>query len=286
MITKALLPVAGFGSRMLPAAKAVPKELLPVLDKPTVQYVVQECADAGLGDILLVTSRDKPAIEHHFDRYAELEDRLAAGGKQHLLASVAALMEKVTVHAVRQREQLGLGHAVLQGRQHVGDQTFLCALGDTIFSGEPSPAKQLIEAHEKLGGTVIGMEEVPAEKVSRYGILGGDELSPGVLKVTTMVEKPTPQDAPSRYAVAARYVLSPAIFDILQSQPPGAGGEIQLTDALKTLIQHEPVHGVALKAKRHDIGNPVDWLKTNLIYAKADAKLWKEIEPMLRALMS
>ncbi len=285
-VKKAVIPAAGFGTRMLPAAKAVPKELLPVLDRPTIQYVVEEAAAAGVDDVLLITSRDKRAIEDHFDRSAELEDRLAAGGKGGLLASVKALAERVKIHSVRQPWQRGLGDAVWQARWHVGNEPFLCLLGDTIFSDGEPPAKQLAEAYQKLGTTIIGLEEVPAEKVNRYGIVGGQDIGEGVLRLDTLVEKPSPESAPSRLAVAARYVLTPAIFDCLQRTQPGKGGEIQLTDALRLQREREPIHGVVLSAKRHDIGNPVDWLKTNLLFAVRDPAVWSAIEPLLRALLS
>ena len=246
-IRKAVIPAAGLGTRMLPAAKAVPKELLPILDRPTIQYVVEEAAAAGISDVLLITSRDKRAIEDHFDRNAELEQRLKAGGKESLLASVVALMQKVRIHSTRQAEQLGLGHAVLQAEAHVGDEAFLCLLGDAVFSGDPAPSRQLIEAHEALGTAVVGLEEVPIEKVSRYGIVGGRPIGQGIIKLDSLVEKPSPQTTPSRLAIAARYVLTPGIFKCLKRTPPGTGGEIQLADAMRQLLDSEPIHGVILK---------------------------------------
>jgi UTP--glucose-1-phosphate uridylyltransferase len=281
---KAVIPAAGFGTRMLPAAKSVPKEMLPILDRPTIQYVVEEAARVA-DDILLVVSREKKAIEDHFDRNAELEDRLKSSGKSALLASIAALMTKVKVHSVRQPEQRGLGDAVAQARDHVGQEPFLCLLGDTIFSGPEPPASQLAAAFGALGSSVIGLEEVPAEKVSRYGIVGGEVVGDGIIKINALVEKPRPDKAPSRYAIAARYILTPTIFDCLAQTQPGSGGEIQLTDALSLLMQREPIHGVVLKAKRHDIGNSLDWLKTNLLFASKDESLWKQLSPMLRDLL-
>jgi UTP--glucose-1-phosphate uridylyltransferase len=285
MIHKAIIPAAGFGTRMLPAAKAVPKELLPILDRPTIQYVVEEAAAAGVDDVLLITSRDKRALEDHFDRNAELEQRLASSGKQSLLASINELVEKVKVHAVRQPVQRGLGDAVYQARQHVGDEPFLCLLGDAIFSGDLLPARQLVDAHRELGTAVIGLEEVPPEKVSRYGIVGGRELRPGLLRIETLVEKPSPDQAPSRLAIAARYILTPAVFACLEETQPGLGGEVQLTDALRQLAREQPMHGVVLKSTRHDIGNPVDWLKTNLVYARRDPVVWAQILSLLRTLL-
>jgi len=285
-VRKAVIPAAGFGTRMLPAAKAVPKELLPVLDRPTIQYVVEECAAAGVDDVLLVTSRDKKVLEDHFDRSPELEARLSAGGKQALLASVNELVGKVKIHSVRQAEQRGLGDAVYQAKRHVGDEPFLCLLGDAIFSDGEPPARQMIEAFRRVGTSVIGLEEVPAEKVSRYGIVGGASVGEGLLKLDVLVEKPSPQSAPSRMAVAARYVLTPAIFECLEETKPGKGGEVQLTDALQLLLKREPIHGVVLRARRHDIGNPVDWLKTNLLFASRDPATWAALRPMIESLLA
>lgn len=296
MIRKAVIPAAGFGTRMLPAAKAVPKELLPVLDRPTIQYVVEEAAEAGVSDVLLITSRDKKALDDHFDRSPELEQRLAAGGKEALLASIISLATKVQIHSVRQASQRGLGDAVNQARRHVEDEPFLCLLGDTIFSrvapagptpeDEFLPSRQLVEAYREFGTSVIGLEEVPAEKVSRYGVVGGTFVREGVLRVDALVEKPSPDEAPSRLAIAARYVLTPAIFDCIDETPAGKGGEVQLTDALRLLLKREPVHGVVLRARRHDIGNPVDWLKTNLLFAARDPQTWAALRPLVESLVA
>jgi UTP--glucose-1-phosphate uridylyltransferase len=256
-----------------------------VLDRPVIQYVIEEAAGAGIHDVLLVTSRQKRAIEDHFDPNPELEDRLKAGGKDALLASVNALAAKVKIHSVRQPQQRGLGDAVAQARRHVGDQPFLCLLGDTIFSGE-SPSQQLIDAARRLGTSVIGIEEVPAEKVSRYGIVGGAVVGEGILRLDTLVEKPAHESAPSRFAIAARYVLTPAIFDCLERTTPGKGGEVQLTDALRLLLARESIHGVVLRGTRHDVGNPIDWLKTNLALAANDPKTWASLAPLVRELLA
>jgi UTP--glucose-1-phosphate uridylyltransferase len=285
-IRKAVIPAAGFGTRMLPAAKAVPKEMLPVLDRPTIQHVVEECADAGVRDVLMVTSKDKPALENHFRRNPELEKRLSQGGKTALLASLDHLLEKLKIHCTLQPSQRGLGDAVMQARGHVGDEPFLCLLGDAVFSGDSSlPARQLVAAYREFGTSVIGLEDVPPEKVERYGVAAGTQIRQGVIKIDTVVEKPTRESSPSRLAIAARYVLTPAIFECLQHTPPGKGGEIQLTDAIKLLLEREAVHGVVLSARRHDIGNPIDWLKTNLVFASRDPATWSQIAPMLRELL-
>ena len=284
MVTKAVIPAAGFGTRMLPAAKVVAKELLPILDRPTIQYVIEEAAGAGIDDVLLIASKGKQAIEEHFHPHEKLEERLRASGKESLLADLNQLIAKVHVHSVDQPQQRGLGDAVHQAAKYVKNEPFLCLLGDTIFSGD-SPSKQLIEAHRALGASVIGLEEVPPEKVDRYGIVGGESAGPGLLKLNALVEKPPRDRAPSHYAIAARYLLTPAIFECLEETPLGKGGEIQLTDALKLLLAREPIHGVILRGKRHDIGNPIDWLKTNLIYASRDPEMWKQIAPLVRALL-
>src|SRR5581483_7048120 len=242
MITHAVIPAAGFGTRMLPAAKVVPKELLPILDRPTIQYVIEEAAGAGIDDVLLVTSKGKQAIEEHFRPHEKLESRLRASGKESLLAGINQLIGKVHVHSVDQPEQRGLGDAVHQARNHLQNQPFLCLLGDTIFSGD-SPSKQLIDAHEKQGTSVIGLEEVPPEKVDRYGIVAveptGEPVSEDgsvTYRITDLVEKPPRDRAPSRYAIAARYLLTPTILTCLDETRPGKGGEIQLTDAMKILL--------------------------------------------------
>jgi UTP--glucose-1-phosphate uridylyltransferase len=283
MIRKSVIPAAGLGTRMLPAAKAVAKELLPILDRPTIQYVVEEAAKAGITDVILVSSPAKRAVEQHFQIDEALEERLRRGGKQKLLDSVRDLSRRVRVHAVDQPEQRGLGHAVAQARIAVGDEPFLCMLGDAVFSGE-SPSRELVKAHREFGAAVIGLEEVPLEKVGRYGVIGGTPVRDGVYKIDALVEKPRPEQAPSRLAIAARYVLTPAIFDCLDRVAPGALGEIQLTDALKLLLEREAIHGVVLRGTRHDIGNPIDWLKTNLIFASRDPAIWNEIAPLLGAL--
>jgi UTP--glucose-1-phosphate uridylyltransferase len=286
-VTKAVIPAAGFGTRMLPAAKVVPKELLPILDRPTIQYVVEEAAAAGIDDVLLITSSGKQAIEQHFQPHPKLEERLRAAGKEALLASITAVVSKARVHSVDQPEQRGLGDAVHQAKDTIGNEPFLCLLGDTIFTGD-LPAQQLIDAYRTLGTSVIGVEEVPLEKVERYGIVGisGAISATGTFRIDTLVEKPSRDTAPSRYAIAARYLMTPAIFQCLDETAPGKGGEIQLTDALKLLLSREPIHGVVLRGKRHDIGNPIDWLKTNVIFAARDEAMWKAIAPLLKELLA
>lgn len=284
MIHKAVIPAAGFGTRMLPAAKAVPKELLPILDRPVLQYVIEEIADAKLDEAIIITSPQKEAITSHFSPDPRLDERLSKGNKQQFIQSVYDLIARVKMTYVDQLEQNGLGHAVLCAAEAVGDEPFLCLLGDTIFSGDILPATQLVRAHEKYGTSVIGLELVPEEKVERYGIVAGDEIEPGVFRLTQLVEKPKREVAPSRMAIAARYILSPGIFGCLRETQRDKSGEIQLTDGLQRLLAREAMHGVVLSGRRHDVGNPLDWLKTNLIFAARDKTLWKALRPLLREL--
>ncbi len=270
---------------MLPAAKSVPKELLPILNRPTIDHVISEAAGAGISDVLLVTAKDKRAIEDYFDRNAELSSRLEKSGRNALLAPLEALMKRVTIHSIRQAEARGLGDAVAHAEMHVGREPFICMLGDTIFSGDVSPASELCDAYERFGTTIIGLAEVPVEHVGRYGIAGVEPVEPGIVRLTSLVEKPTPQAAPSRFAIAARYVLTPKIFDALRETKTGAGGEIQLTDALNLQLKNEPMHGVILKGGRHDIGNVADWLHANLVFATRDKALWATLLPMIETLM-
>jgi len=284
MIRKAVIPAAGFGTRMLPAAKAVPKELLPILDRPTIQYVVEEAAGTGIDEVILITSREKRAIEEHFRPNEKLQQRLKSGGKDSLLDGINQLATMVKIQCIDQPEQRGLGDAVHQARKSL-DQPFLCLLGDTVFSGSPLPAQQLVQAYQEFTCTIIGLEHVPIERVGRYGICGGEMIAPGIMKIDRLIEKPTRDQVPSQFAIAARYVLTPAIFDCLDQTKPGKGGEIQLTDALQLLLAREPIYGVVLNARRHDIGNPADWLKTNLIFARRDQAMWSQLAPLLHELV-
>ena len=286
-LRRAVLPAAGFGTRMLPAARAVPKELLPIVDRPVVQYVVEEAAAAGVTDVTLVTSPLKPALMAHFstDAADPLRQRLAAAGKLALLRSVDELLAKVRVSAVMQHEQRGLGDAVRVAREVVGGEPFAVMLADTVFAGGTPPLVQLAEAHRRLGTAVVGLERVPPDRVGRYGIVGGTEVEPGVVRIDTLVEKPRPADAPSDLAIAARYVLTPGVFGCLDEIAPDAKGELQLTDALRLLCRREAVHGVVLTARRHDIGDPVGWLTANLAFAAADPATWAAVAPAVRELL-
>jgi UTP--glucose-1-phosphate uridylyltransferase len=264
-VTKAVIPAAGLGTRFLPATKAVPKELLPVVDKPALEYIVEEAARVGLVDVLMITARSKSAIEDHFDRVPEIEAALEKKGDAERLARVQASGELGKIHFVRQGEAKGLGHAVLVAAEHVGDEPFAVLLGDDVVDQRDPLLEQMIAEQQAHGGSVIALMEVPPEQVSLYGVATVEDAEShgtyGVKRVRDLVEKPPREQAPSNLAVIGRYVLSPTIFEVLRHTPPGRGGEIQLTDAIKTLAETEPVHGVVFDGRRYDTGDRGDYLK-------------------------
>jgi len=266
-VRKAVIPAAGYGTRFLPIAKAVPKEMLPLVDKPVIQHVVEEAVASGITDILIVISRSKRAIEEHFHPAFELESELLGKGRMGDLEALKELQNTARIHFVWQARMGGLGDAVMHAREHVGDEPFAVLLGDTVVTTKDASrtvTRQLADIVEARGGSAVALQEVAAEKVGRYGILGGEELSPGLIRATQFVEKPKVEDAPSRLAVSARYVLSPAIFECLERTPPGKGGELQLTEAMALLMKSEPLFGLRYDGKRHDIGNKLDFIKANV----------------------
>ncbi len=268
-VTKAVIPVAGLGTRFLPATKATPKEMLPVVDKPAIQYVVEEATRAGLRDVLMVTGRNKTALEDHFDRHWELEQALEAKGDQLRLARVRASTDLGNIHYVRQGEPLGLGHAVLCAADHVGNNPFAVLLGDDLIDARDHLLEAMIAVRAAKGGSVIALMEVPPESVHLYGCAAVESLHDGgdgsVVRVTGLVEKPAPADAPSNLAVIGRYILDPSIFETLANTPPGRGNEIQLTDALQERAASSEagggVHGVIFRGRRYDTGDRLDYLK-------------------------
>ena len=262
-IRKAVVPVAGLGTRVLPATKVVPKELLPIIDKPTLQYIVEEAADAGIEEIIFVTSRSKRAIEDHFDAFPELELALERKGKQKELDEVRRILQLARYATVRQVEPLGLGHAVLCAKDLVGDEPFVVMLGDEIYPQEPCLQK-MIEVYEKHQSSVLTLFTAPREQISSYGIASVEERQPGVFQVTDLVEKPKPEEAPSNLAVAGRYVITPDIFAIIEKQPAGRGGEIQLTDALQAQAREGRCYGIQFEGQRYDMGNPLGLLTTSI----------------------
>lgn len=259
-VRKAVVLAAGFGTRMLPATKSVPKETLPLVDKPIIQYTVEEAVAAGITQICIVTAASKRAIKDHFDRSFELEMTLRAKGDDARLAQLEELSNLADIVYVRQKEQKGVGHAVLQAKDIVGNEPFLLMFPDDVTVSEPSVSKQMVDVFEKHGGSVIAVEEVPDAEVEQYGIVGGEDLGGGVHRLNMLVEKPKLEDAPSRLAIVGRYVLTPEIFGIIERTPAGKGGEIQITDALAKLMETQPVFAYEFQGLRFDTGRPLGLL--------------------------
>jgi UTP--glucose-1-phosphate uridylyltransferase len=287
-VTKAVVPVAGMGTRFLPATKATPKEMLPIIDKPTIQYIVEEAVACGLTDVLLVTGRGKQSIEDHFDRDHELEELLAAKGDSDRLAQVKEPSQLATLHYVRQGDPKGLGHAVLCAAEHVGAQAFAVLLGDDVIDRRDPLLNRMIEVRKRFGGCVVALMEVEPEQVSQYGCVAIEPTEEDdVVTVTDLVEKPPPGEAPSRWIIIGRYVCDPAIFDVLRRTPPGRGGEIQLTDGLMELTSTPAeagggVRGVLFRGRRYDTGNKLDYLRTLIQFAFDRPDLADDFIPWLR----
>ncbi|MER6081954.1 UTP--glucose-1-phosphate uridylyltransferase GalU [Streptomyces sp. NPDC001833] len=282
-VRKAVVPAAGLGTRFLPATKATPKEMLPVVDKPAIQYVVEEAAKAGLDDILMVTGRHKRAIEDHFDHAFELEQALAAKGDTVRLDAVRDPARLADIHHIRQGDPLGLGHAVLCARHHVGDQPFAVLLGDDLIDARETLLSQMLDVRDRHQGSVVALMEVDPSQVHLYGCAAVEPTGEdGVVRVTGLVEKPSPEKAPSNYAVIGRYVLDPEVFDVLERTAPGRGGEIQLTDALQDLAAAGTVHGVVFDGLRYDTGDKADYLRTVVRLACERPDLGPEFTAWLR----
>jgi UTP--glucose-1-phosphate uridylyltransferase len=280
-VRKAVIPAAGLGTRFLPATKAQPKEMLPVVDKPAIQYVVEEAVRSGITDILIITGRNKHSLEDHFDRRLELEHELATKGKHELLEDVKDLADLADIHYVRQGEPLGLGHAVSVARKHVGDEPFAVMLGDDIMDDQSTVLSEMIETHQRTGSSVIACKEFPPEQISAYGCVSYEDAGPRLLRVRSIVEKPAPADAPSSWAVLGRYVFNPSIFDALEEVKPGTGGEIQLTDAIGILLATEEVLGYTFVHGRYDVGNKLDYLRATVELALAREDLGPEFRAWL-----
>jgi UTP--glucose-1-phosphate uridylyltransferase len=287
-VTKAVIPAAGLGTRFLPATKATPKEMLPIIDKPAIQYVVEEAVAAGLDDVLLITGRGKVSIENHFDRAYELEETLAAKEAAERLAQVRESSELAAMHYVRQGDPKGLGHAVLCAGRHVGDEPFAVLLGDDLIDSRDPLLTRMIAVRKRYGGSVVALMEVEPEQVSQYGCAAiTPTAEQDVVTITDLVEKPVPGLAPSNWILIGRYVCDPAVFEVLRHTPPGRGGEIQLTDALMTLATMSPaegggVRGVLFHGRRYDTGNKLDYLRTLVQFACERSDLAEEIVPWLR----
>ncbi len=279
-IRKAVIPAAGLGTRFLPATKAQPKEMLPIVDKPAIQYIIEEAVQSGIEEILIITGRNKRAIEDHFDRAVELELTLKEQGKYDLLGMIEEL-SAVTIHYVRQKEARGLGHAVLCAKQFVGQEPFAVLLGDDIIDSAVPCLKQLIDVYEDRPGSILGVQEVAPAKVSSYGIVKPELIKHHLYRAVDLVEKPTLNQAPSRLAVLGRYIIEPEIFSLLENTPPGSGGEIQLTDALRQLAVQKDVYAYHFEGRRYDIGDKQGYLEATVEFALKRADLR---EPFLRYL--
>jgi UTP--glucose-1-phosphate uridylyltransferase len=283
-VTKAVIPAAGLGTRFLPATKAQPKEMLPVVDKPAIQYVLEEAVRSGIEDVLVITGRGKRALEDHFDRNFELEHYLEAKGKHGQLAEIRELAEMCDIHYVRQGEPLGLGHAVSVARKHVGDNPFVVMLGDDIMVDSSTVLADMITTYGQYGRSVIALSEFPSEEISSYGCVDPEVVSDELVRVRGIVEKPDPADAPSNLAVMGRYVFTPDIFDALDEVRPGVGGEIQLTDAIALLLKEEPVMGMIFEEGRFDIGKKIDYLRATVELALEREDLGPEFRTILAAI--
>lgn len=283
-IKKAIIPAAGLGTRFLPATKAMPKEMLPILDKPTIQYIVEEAARAGIEDIIIVTGKHKRAIEDHFDIQKELETTLFEKGKLELLDKVQYSTNLANIFYVRQKEQKGLGHAIHMAKQFIGNEPFAVLLGDDIVESDNPAIKQLMDQYEETGKSVIGVQPVPESETHRYGVIAPKSQEARLYEVEKFVEKPAQGTAPSNLAIMGRYVLSPRIFDYLETQTEGSGGEIQLTDAIERLNKDDKVYAYDFEGQRYDVGEKIGFVKTTIEYALKDEEMREEIKRYIQSL--
>lgn len=285
MINKAVIPAAGFGIRFLPATKAQPKEMLPIIDTPAIQYVVQECVDSGIEDILIISGKGKRSIEDHFDRNPELESKVQEKADEALYTQLRHIEDMANIHFIRQKELNGLGDAIYHARYHCGKEPFAVLLGDTIIDSVIPVTQQLIDTYEQYRQTIIAVETVPRDKVSRYGITGGKKISDRLMQLDELIEKPEIDKAPSNLAIAGRYILTPEIFSALEKTPRGKGDEIQLTDALRLLLKRDNIIALTIEGKRYDIGNKMDFLKTTVEFALKRKEFKKPFEKFLREMI-
>lgn len=283
-VRKAIIPAAGLGTRFLPATKAQPKEMLPIVDKPTIQYIIEEAVEAGIEDIIIVTGRSKRSIEDHFDRSIELELELEKSGKEDYLKMVRKIADMANVHYIRQKEPRGLGHAVLVARQFIGNEPFAVLLGDDVVVSKQPCLGQMMEQFDKYQSSILGVQTVAKEAVSKYGIIAGTQVEDRVYKVDDMVEKPKVEEAPSRVAVLGRYIITPEIFDYLETQGAGCGGEIQLTDALKRLAKDQEMYAYDFKGHRYDVGSKMGFLQANIEFALRNEELRADMTEYLEKL--
>lgn len=285
MIKKAVIPAAGLGTRFLPATKAQPKEMLPIVDKPTIQYIIEEAVKSGIEDIIIVTGRSKRAIEDHFDKSVELEMLLRKTGKHEMLEVVEKISNMVDIHYVRQKEPLGLGHAVLCARKFIGQEPFAVLLGDDIVDSEVPALKQMIDQYDIVQSTILGCNEVPRSETNKYGIVDYSEQLDELYKVKSLVEKPAVEEAPSTQAIVGRYILTPAIFDMLEQVSPDKKGEIQLTDAIDKLLKKESIYSYILKGKRYDVGDKFGFLQASIDFALQREDLRPKLQAYLKQII-
>lgn len=284
-VKKAVIPAAGLGTRFLPATKAQPKEMLPIVDKPTIQYIIEEAVASGIEEILIITGRNKRAIEDHFDKSVELENELESHGKEEMLDMVKKISNMAEIYYIRQKEPKGLGHAISCARTFVGNEPFAVMLGDDVVDSKVPCLKQLIDCYNEYKTSIIGVQEVPHEEVYKYGIVKGMNIEDRVYKVKDLVEKPKPEEAPSDVAILGRYIITPQIFDILSNTTPGKGGEIQLTDALKTLISTEAMYAYNFEGRRYDVGDRLGFLEATVEFALKRDDLKKPFMEYLSRIM-
>lgn len=285
-VKKAVIPAAGLGTRFLPATKAQPKEMLPIVDKPTIQYIIEEAVASGIEEILIITGRNKRAIEDHFDKSIELEQELANHGKEDLLNIVNDISNMANIYYIRQKEPKGLGHAISCARTFVGNEPFAVMLGDDVVDNEIPCLKQLIDCYNEYKTTILGVQEVPHNEVSKYGIVKGMHIEERVYKVKDLIEKPRIEEAPSNIAILGRYIITPQIFDILENTTPGKGGEIQLTDALKTLMCNEAMYAFNFEGRRYDVGDKLGFLQATIEFALKREDLKKSFNEYLTTLIN
>jgi UTP--glucose-1-phosphate uridylyltransferase len=285
-VRKAIIPAAGLGTRFLPATKAQPKEMLPIVDKPTIQYIVEEAIDAGIEDIIIISGRGKRAIEDHFDKSYELEEELRKKGDQELLSIVKDISNLVDIHYIRQKEPRGLGHAIHCAKSFIGNEPFAVLLGDDIVDSQTPCIKQLMDIYNEYNATVLGVQEVPLEDVSKYGIVSCKSVETNVFKVKDLVEKPDKDNAPSNIAILGRYIITPQIFEHLEKVTAGKNGEIQLTDALKSLVQNEVMYAYSFEGKRFDVGNKLGFLQATVEFALKREELKDEFTQYLKDIVT
>ncbi len=285
-VRKAVLPVAGWGTRFLPATKAMPKEMFPIIDKPVIQFIVEELLDAGVENAIFVTGRHKRPIEHHFDINTDLERHLEEAGKEEILENIREISHMINPIYVRQKQQLGLGHAVLTAEPAVGSEPFIVSLGDIILEKGSENIKKMLSLYNRFERSVIALFEVPEEEVGKYGIAKVREIEDDVLLIEDLVEKPSPEEAPSNLAIVGRYIFTPRIFHKLRDTKPGKGGEIQLTDAMKLLLEEEAIYAYRIEGKVYDTGNPLDYLKTVFEFALRREDIGEELLSFMTRLIS